>query len=100
MPWIICYDIELDNVRLRTANRLIEFGFLRIQKSVFGGDPSESVIEELKIWLKKTIENELENEDHILLLPCTQRQLESAIHYGIPPADWDFLLSPPNTLIL
>ena len=100
MPWIITYDISKDSLREKTANKLIELGLLRIQKSVFGGNLSGTLLKVLQKWLKKNILQSEENKDFVLLLPCTQTQLENAIHYGKTPPEWQLIVNPPNTLII
>ncbi len=100
MPWIIAYDIEDDKLRSKAANRILEDGLIRLQKSVFVGDPKESVLQELMLWLEKNAATTQESGVQIILLPCTQRQLENAVFYGMPPSDWKEMLHPPNTLII
>lgn len=100
MPYLLCYDIENDNKRLKTAAKLIELGFQRIQKSVFAGDPGEPALRDLKTWLKKQFQSGAVNQDTALLLPCTQKQLEDARVFGCDPPDWHLLTDPPNTLII
>lgn len=100
MPYFVCYDIEDDKRRLKTANKLIEMGFQRLQKSVFAGDPGEVALQELLLWLKKHFPPGQKTQDTALLLPCTQRQLELAQIFGCDPPDWLLLTDPPNTLII
>lgn len=100
MAWLIAYDITDDKLRDKTANKLLELGLLRIQQSVFIGTPTAYVLKLLKKWLKKNILITEKNKDFVLLLPCTQLQLENALHYGKVPPDWDMIVYPPNTLII
>ena len=100
MPWTLAYDISEDNLREKTANKLLELGLLRIQQSVFIGNPSETVLKILKSWLKKNINKTEKTKDFVLLLPCTQLQLEQATHYGKTPINWAMIIAPPNTLII
>lgn len=100
MPLLIAYDIEDDTLRGRVANRILADGFLRLQKSVFAGDPREPVLRALETWLKKQVPGQPGSTDSVLLLSCTQNQLESATLLGQAPADWAALLHPPNTLII
>ncbi len=100
MAWIIAYDITADLLREKTANKLLELGFLRVQQSVFVGNPTKAVLKILKIWLKKNIPIIEKNKDFVLLLPCTQLQLENAIHYGKTPTEWNSIVNPQTTLII
>ena len=80
---------------------LLAAGFIRLQKSVFVGDPREPVLRELTIWLKKFVPGTgTANANRALLLTCTQNQLDSALMLGTPPDDWSEFLNPPNTLII
>lgn len=100
MPWLIAYDIENDRLRTKTAARLIEHGFLRLQKSVFAGDPRETTLAAVEKWLQQNVPTGANSPNRVLLLPCTQAQLDRAKIFGSPPDDWDELLDPPNTLII
>lgn len=100
MPYLCCYDIETDAKRVKTAAKLIEMGFQRLQKSVFAGDPGEVALRELETWLQKHFPPGAKTDDTALLLPCTQRQLEETQIFGQDPPDWHLLTDPPNTLII
>ena len=100
MPYLLCYDIEDDRRRDKTAAKLIELGFFRIQESVFAGNPGDSALRALEDWLQKHFPSPPANNDKAILLSCTQRQLESARVFGQTPPDWLLLVDPPNTLIM
>lgn len=100
MPYLIAYDIEDDKRRLKVADRLLQAGFLRLQKSVFAGDPGEAAYKQLLGWLKKMIPGKPGNADALLILSCTQNQLDTALILGKPPEEWTEFLDPPNTLII
>ncbi|MCB0576010.1 MAG: CRISPR-associated endonuclease Cas2, partial [Saprospiraceae bacterium] len=63
MPYLFCYDIENDTKRLKTAAKLIELGFQRVQKSVFAGDPGEYALRSLQDWLKRQFHQGTINRD-------------------------------------
>ena len=44
MKILITYDIGNDRMRTKISNILVYFGFERIQKSVFLGNPSQSIL--------------------------------------------------------
>lgn len=100
MPQLLCYDISDDNKRQKVADKMLELGCYRLQKSVFAGDLSETVFKELLLWLKKFHTEALQSTDSILILTCTMQQLQSTIHIGAVPLDWGMLTLPPNTLII
>jgi CRISPR-associated endonuclease Cas2 len=100
MPWLITYDIEDDKLRLKTANRILADGFIRLQYSVFAGEASDTLMDELLQWFEKEVPNITNSSNRVLILPCTQRQLDNAKIFGAPPDDWKEMLDPPNTLII
>lgn len=100
MPYSICYDIENDKVRLKVAHKLIACGFMRLQKSVFAGDPRESTLQNLIKWLKNLESKQTKTTFTIMIISVTDLQLDQAIHIGSPPDKWDDLVNPQNTLII
>jgi CRISPR-associated endonuclease Cas2 len=100
MPHLFCYDISADGPRLKVANKLLEFGCIRLQYSVFAGDLRETHLKELLAWLKTFHTNALQPTDSILILTLTLNQLKSTDTFGPAPPDWDMLTQPPNTLII
>lgn len=97
---LICYDISEDSKRQKVADKLIEVGCYRLQKSVFAGDLSATLYTGLLAWLKKFHADFLQADDSVLILACTTQQLQSAVHIGAVPPDWNMLAQPPNTLIV
>jgi CRISPR-associated protein Cas2 len=100
MPWLICYDIENDSLRLKVSNALLKYGFLRIQKSVFAGRMKKHHLKNLRGWLRNTISPKLQPGDKILLLRIPDTALEKGEWAGDKPPEWDLLVSPPDVLIL
>ncbi len=100
MPYLVTYDIEADKLRNKTANKLLELGLLRMQKSVFIGNPDERILKLLNQWLIKNIPDPADSSDFVLILSCTKRQLRQAKRYGKAPSEWEEIVDPPNTLII
>ncbi len=56
MGYLFCYDIENNALRTQLHNKLLEYGFVAIQRSVFITDlDKESLINEIFCWLEKKI---------------------------------------------
>lgn len=53
---MVVYDITDDRLRERVALTLMEYGFSRVQRSVFVGDVSRNVAEMLAIELRRLVE--------------------------------------------
>jgi CRISPR-associated endonuclease Cas2 len=100
MPYMIAYDIEDNRLRLKVAGKLIECGFLRLQKSVFAGDPRDTTLDRLQKWLKKMAPVNNAVGYFVLILPCTDNQIKSAVLIGQTAPEWNELAEPQNTLII
>ena len=58
MRQIIVYDIPKDDIRTRVSHILEDFGFIRIQYSVFIGSRTQNSLEELSLVLQDIIGSE------------------------------------------
>jgi CRISPR-associated endonuclease Cas2 len=97
---MIFYDISEDAKRIKVANRLIEFGCYRIQRSVFVGTLKDKSVKELIQWLENFYKDALLPDDSIILLYCTDQQINNCLFIGAVPSEWSMATSPPNTLII
>lgn len=70
---LIAYDVQTNSVRQRLSKRLEKSG-MRIQKSVFVANLSQSQMRDLENWAGK----ELEDSDSLLILPCCEACLAKA----------------------
>lgn len=100
MTLLVSYDIENDRLRSLAANKLLEYGLIRLQKSVFAGAIAEVAWRQLLTWLKKEVVAQFGAEDRLLYLPLTEGQAARFAFLPAPPPDWSDTLSPPNTLFL
>lgn len=98
MTLLVSYDIEDDRLRLRTANKLLEAGFVRLQLSVFIGTLPEPVWLRTLAWLRSDAVAKFAPDDKLLWLPLTEHQTRDMHFLPAPPADWLEQLDPPNTL--
>lgn len=74
--FMVVYDIADDRLRGRVALTLMEYGFMRLQKSVFIGDVSRNVAEMLAIELRKLVEG---NPCDVRIIPVCVRCYEGVI---------------------
>lgn len=72
MDTIITYDIPVENDKLRTkvAQVLMDFGCMRIQKSVFLGNLNRNTRDKLKIKLSKVM---YKKEGNIRMFPVCEK---------------------------
>lgn len=98
MPHLVSYDISSDKARIKAARHLLAEGFVRAQKSVFVSDlaPAHGT-PALRAWLEQHIEPKT---DLFLIAYLTERQLQSMIVSGAENLELNFIINPPNTLIL
>ena len=97
---MVSYDIENDRLRLKTANKLLEYGLMRLQKSVFSGSVAETPWKHLHQWLEKEVVTNFQPEDRLLYLPLTEGQASLFKFLPAPPPEWGEVIDSPNTLFL
>ena len=97
---LLCYDIEDNYLRQKIANRLIEIGLVRIQKSVFLGELSNKLAEELETWLKTKVEEKLDNENDIIVaIKLAKNEVREMQCYGVNKPDIDYIVGDKNTML-
>lgn len=100
MTILVSYDIENDRLRLKTANKLLEYGLVRLQKSVFSGAVAETPWKHLLAWLQTEVVAKFETDDRLLYLPLSTGQAGLFKFLPAPPPEWVEAIDTPNTLIL
>lgn len=82
MRCLLLYDIPSDRIRTKVADACLDYGLDRVQYSVFTGDISRNMQEEL--FLKVT--DLLGDEDgHIMLVPICQKDWQAQSAQGEMP---------------
>nr|MDO8109711.1 CRISPR-associated endonuclease Cas2 [Candidatus Sigynarchaeota archaeon] len=73
MFWVITYDVPAthDEWRLKVAKTLSNFGFFRIQYSVFVGDRTNNTVQACKLKLESMLKNNLVPADIRFFPLCT-----------------------------
>lgn len=92
---LLVYDISHNRTRTRLARELEAIGMMRIQKSVFLGNPRRKVLEAL---LKQSREA-LEEGDRLYCIPVTEGQLADLLNQGFTE-DLDLILGRKHSLIV
>ena len=100
MPILVSYDIDNDKLRLRVANKLLEYGSMRLQRSVFLGNPAAGLWNQLYRWMQEEVHPHFTEADNVLHLQMTELQMEAMFFVPAPPSAWTELTDPPNTLII
>ena len=98
MSYLICYDIEDDYDRKKIHDHLLAAGLTRVQYSVFVGNISETVFKNLLQKLEKAIDLETTENDNILILDLTPKQLKKIQIIGKSKIDLDELAGDKNSL--
>lgn len=81
MIFVAAYDIQDDAVRQKVASLLQEWGFTRVQRSLYVGRLPRGSAQDLL----KTVERIIDGKGHLVLIPVTEAQLERALEAGAPP---------------
>lgn len=68
LVWFI-YDIAEDNPRKKIADKAIEQGLYRVQKSVFLGDIESNLLDELLVYAEELIDSDC---DSVYAFPMCQ----------------------------
>lgn len=85
MPYLISYDIADNKLRLKVANTLLAFGMERIQKSVFMGNPNDTLFQKIIFFFEKKVLNILKYDDSIVILRFGNEHFNNATFYPTIP---------------
>lgn len=78
LVWAI-YDISENKVRNKIVKKCKNIGLYRVQKSVFLGDISNNIIDELKIYSQRIIDY---STDSVYIFPMCRDDFEKVILLG------------------
>ncbi len=70
-PYFVSYDISNNRVRTQVMNYLLQKGMTRLQKSVYFGQSSSRIFNEIKKTLQQ-INSVLDPQDSIFILPVNR----------------------------
>ena len=98
--YLIVYHISDNNTRTKTADRLLEWGFERIQYSVFIGTENPAEIKELWDTLKHYLQTENNPEDKLFAIAIDKQHFKNMKIIGNNTLDMDYLMGETDTLII
>lgn len=93
--YLIMYDIVSNSKRTRFANILIEFGYERLQKSVFVGIENPKKFDAISLQLQKTT-----IEDSIIMLNISKTNFKNLKKYGTFSVDMEYLCNEKRSMII
>jgi CRISPR-associated endonuclease Cas2 len=96
---LICYDLENDALRARIAKRLLQDGLERVNRSVYLGECSETVLKHLTGWLRRAMQKAGPN-DSLLILPVTKNAVWNMEILGRNDYDLPTITGDRHTLII
>lgn len=96
MLFFVMYDIESNKVRSQIVKYLINKGCYRVQKSIFLGDTSSEIYQQIRSDLTE-VQACYENHDSILIVPISTDYLNSMKVIG-QSIDVDLITHKVNTL--
>jgi len=96
MIYFVMYDIEDNKVRKEIAKYLEKKGLVRIQKSIFFGNTSRDVFNQVHQDLKE-VNSVYENVDSIVLVPVSTDEIKAMKLIG-SNIDFDIVMQNKNTL--
>ena len=100
MTILVSYDIADDRLRVKTANKMLEYGLIRLQLSVFAGAIADTPWKQLLGWIQKEIVTQFAADDKLLYLPLTEGQSSYFTFLPATPDEWLQTVNPPNTLFI
>jgi CRISPR-associated protein Cas2 len=72
LTWVV-YDISKDRTRTKVANRCLDFGLYRVQKSVFLGDVAPNRVEEILLFSQELLDLDT---DSVYIFPMCRPDFE------------------------
>lgn len=100
MPHLICYDIEGDYLRTKIGNLILDYGFDRINLSVYLGTIERSSLTALEGEIEKMIAGKGKESDSVLVLQITALQVHEMKVIGKNDLDKGELSGEKSTLII
>lgn len=100
MAHLICYDIENNYFRTKIGNLILDYGFDRINLSVYLGTVGKRSLTELENQLKKMMEDKGKEQDSLMIIQVTAQQVHDMSVFGKNDLDKDELTGDKSTLII
>jgi CRISPR-associated endonuclease Cas2 len=100
MLYLAVYDIEHNRLRDKVAQRLIRFGFERIQFSVFVANLNQTQKQKLDATIAKLLEKIDEKTYKYMVMPLAESYVYKTDWLGKEKPSWDYHYGHQHTLIL
>jgi CRISPR-associated protein Cas2 len=91
----VIYDISDDKIRKRVSDKCLNYGLLRIQKSVFAGSLNKNRIDELRVFC----ENIIKENDKVYIIEVCEKCFGKLICIG-EEFDKDLVRDNKKTMVL
>ncbi len=94
---LVTYDIENNQMRTKMAKLLLQFGFIRLQKSVFCGQHNEDQWNKCKSKIDQNFEKWHSEGDSLYTIIIGRKSFEKMLILGEIP-DFDMILNKKSVL--
>ncbi|MCB0798669.1 MAG: CRISPR-associated endonuclease Cas2 [Chitinophagales bacterium] len=98
--FLVCYDIQNDRKRTKIADLLMEYGYERLQYSVFVGLQEPSANERLWDRLTELVPEENDTTDRLLVIRLLKRHFKSMQVRGHILTDLPYICGELSTLVI
>ena len=99
MVCIVFYDIENNKVRTKVAKKLLEYGLVRLQFSVFAGPYERVTFDELWQNITELIKQKQGEQDKFYYILVSINQFKNLKMYG-ETVDVNYICGTSHTMIL
>ena len=82
MPYLICYDIESNTLRTKVAQKILQTGLERVNRSVYIGAPTDADMAQLENYLQVLMASVGQANDSLIVLPITTHQVYQMRVFG------------------
>ena len=100
MAHLICYDIEHNYLRKKMADLIMDYGFERINLSVYLGNLDQRSLTYLEEKLSAMLKDKGKENDSLIFIPVTAQQIHDMRVYGKNDLDPREISGEKSTLIM
>ncbi len=100
MAHLICYDIQHNYLRKKMGDLIMDYGFERINLSVYLGNLDSASLTLLEEKLTAMLKDKGKETDSLIFLPVTPQQINDMRIYGKNDLDPGEISGEKSTLIL
>lgn len=100
MAHLICYDIAHNYLRKKMADTILDYGFDRVNLSVYLGTIDPRSLAELENTLKNMLEKKGKENDSLIFIPLHAQQVHDMRVYGKNDLDTGEITGEKSSLII